>query len=49
VETQRPKRVTLGMGEQLIQGDGPIAAYRRRRAELLRAAGASAGPEGGPT
>jgi phenylpropionate dioxygenase-like ring-hydroxylating dioxygenase large terminal subunit len=39
VETQHPKRVALRMGEQLIQGDRPIAAYRRRRAELLAAAG----------
>lgn len=49
VETQRPRRVMLGIGEQLIQGDGPIAAYRRRRAELLKAAGASPGSEGEPT
>jgi len=38
VVTQRPKRAASRMGEQLIQGDGPIVAYRRRRAELWAAA-----------
>jgi phenylpropionate dioxygenase-like ring-hydroxylating dioxygenase large terminal subunit len=36
VETQMPKRSDLRMGEKLIQGDGPIIAYRRRREELIR-------------
>ena len=35
VVTQRPKRSSLQMGERLSQGDRPIVAYRRRRAELL--------------
>jgi phenylpropionate dioxygenase-like ring-hydroxylating dioxygenase large terminal subunit len=35
VETHQPQRVSLTMGEMLIQGDRPIVAYRRRRAELL--------------
>lgn len=34
VVTQMPKRSDLRMGEKLIQGDGPIIAYRRRRSEL---------------
>lgn len=34
VLTQIPKRGDLRMGEKLIQGDGPIIAYRRRRSEL---------------
>jgi phenylpropionate dioxygenase-like ring-hydroxylating dioxygenase large terminal subunit len=34
VLTQLPKRSDLRMGEKLIQGDGPIIAYRRRRSEL---------------
>jgi phenylpropionate dioxygenase-like ring-hydroxylating dioxygenase large terminal subunit len=34
VLTQVPRRSDLRMGEKLIQGDGPIIAYRRRRAEL---------------
>jgi len=38
VETQRPKRSELRMGEKLIQGDNPIIAYRRRRQELIDAA-----------
>ena len=36
VETQRPFRSELRMGEKLIQADGPVIAYRRRRDELLR-------------
>ena len=40
VVTQLPKRTTLKMGEKLIQGDWPIVAYRRRREELIAAAGA---------
>lgn len=39
VVTQRPKRSDLRMGEKLIQGDGPIIAYRRRRQELIDEAG----------
>ena len=38
VLTQRPKQTDLRMGEKLIQGDGPIVAYRRRRRELIDAA-----------
>ncbi len=37
VLTQRPVRTWLRMGEKLIQGDGPIVAYRRRREELQNA------------
>jgi phenylpropionate dioxygenase-like ring-hydroxylating dioxygenase large terminal subunit len=35
VITQHPKRSELRIGEQLIQGDGPVVAYRRRRQQLL--------------
>ena len=35
VETQRPKRTELKLGEKLIQADGPIISYRKRREELL--------------
>ncbi len=38
VITQEPKRSSLRMGEKLIQGDGPIIEYRRRRQELIEAA-----------
>jgi hypothetical protein len=38
VETQRPMRSDLRMGEKLIAGDAPIIAYRRRRQELIEAA-----------
>jgi phenylpropionate dioxygenase-like ring-hydroxylating dioxygenase large terminal subunit len=38
VETQMPKRSGLKIGEKLIQGDGPIIAYRRRREELIQMA-----------
>ncbi len=34
VLTQIPKKTELKMGENLIQGDAPIIAYRKRRAEL---------------
>lgn len=34
VHTQRPKKTELKMKENLLQGDGPILAYRRRRDEL---------------
>jgi phenylpropionate dioxygenase-like ring-hydroxylating dioxygenase large terminal subunit len=39
VETQRPLRSDLHIGEFPIQGDNPIIQYRRRRRELLDAAG----------
>jgi phenylpropionate dioxygenase-like ring-hydroxylating dioxygenase large terminal subunit len=39
VETQRPLRTDLRIGEHPIQGDNPIIQYRRRRRELLDAAG----------
>ncbi len=35
VITQMPKPSSLRGGEQLIAGDGPIVAYRRRREELI--------------
>ena len=35
VITQEPKRSQLRLGEKLIQGDGPIIEYRRRREELI--------------
>ena len=35
VETERPKRTGLKIGEKLIQADGPIIAYRKRREELI--------------
>ena len=38
VVTQQPKRSDLRIGEHLIQGDGPIIAYRRRRRELIEVA-----------
>lgn len=34
VETQVPKEPGLQIGEKLVQADGPIIAYRRRREEL---------------
>jgi phenylpropionate dioxygenase-like ring-hydroxylating dioxygenase large terminal subunit len=40
VVTQEPKRSDLRLGEKLIPGDGPVIAYRRRRQELIEAAGA---------
>jgi phenylpropionate dioxygenase-like ring-hydroxylating dioxygenase large terminal subunit len=39
VETQQPKRSDLHVGEHLVPGDGPVILYRRRRRELLDAAG----------
>ncbi len=39
VITQQPKPSGLRIGEQLVQGDRPIVEYRRRRQELLEAAG----------
>ena len=45
VETQRPKPSALRMGEQLVQGDRPIVAYRRRRQELMAAAQSSGNGE----
>jgi len=35
VITQEPKRADLGLGEVLIQGDGPIITYRRIRQTLI--------------
>jgi phenylpropionate dioxygenase-like ring-hydroxylating dioxygenase large terminal subunit len=45
VQTQRPKRPFLRMGEKLFQADGPILAYRKRREELLEQAGARGADE----
>jgi phenylpropionate dioxygenase-like ring-hydroxylating dioxygenase large terminal subunit len=45
VVTQEPKASGLRIGENLIQADHPILAYRQRRDELLKAAGA--GGQGG--
>ncbi|MBN1484520.1 MAG: aromatic ring-hydroxylating dioxygenase subunit alpha [Chloroflexia bacterium] len=39
VQTQMPKASALRMGEQLVQGDRPIVAYRQRRQELQELAG----------
>jgi phenylpropionate dioxygenase-like ring-hydroxylating dioxygenase large terminal subunit len=41
VQTERPRRTFLRMGEKLFQADGPILAYRQRRQELLEQAGKS--------
>jgi phenylpropionate dioxygenase-like ring-hydroxylating dioxygenase large terminal subunit len=38
VVTQQPKRSDLRIGEKLIQGDGPIIEYRRRRQALIESA-----------
>jgi phenylpropionate dioxygenase-like ring-hydroxylating dioxygenase large terminal subunit len=38
VETQRPKRSGLRIGERLVPGDQPIILYRRRREELIEQA-----------
>ncbi len=38
VVTQEPKPSGLADGENLVPGDRPVVAYRRRRAELLKAA-----------
>ena len=35
VITQQPKRPDLDIGEKLIQGDGPIIAYRKTRRALI--------------
>jgi phenylpropionate dioxygenase-like ring-hydroxylating dioxygenase large terminal subunit len=43
VETQVPKASGLSIGENLVQGDSPIAAYRMRRKELIEAAGTREG------
>lgn len=43
VVTQIPKPSGLRIGEQLIPGDGPIVAYRRRREELKAANNISEG------
>ncbi len=42
VITQKPKRADLDIGEKLIQSDGPIIQYRRRRRELIEKAAVSA-------
>lgn len=39
VETQRPQRSDLRIGEKLIPGDSPIVEYRRLRNEMIEAAG----------
>jgi len=39
VETHQPQRPGLRIGEKLIPGDRPIIEYRRRREELIEAAG----------
>jgi phenylpropionate dioxygenase-like ring-hydroxylating dioxygenase large terminal subunit len=39
VRTQVPKRSDLRIGEKLLQADGPIVAYRRRRRELIEKSG----------
>jgi phenylpropionate dioxygenase-like ring-hydroxylating dioxygenase large terminal subunit len=36
VETHSPKRSGLHIGEKLVQGDGPIIQYRRKREELQK-------------
>jgi len=38
VQTQQPKPSGLKIGENLVQGDGPVAEYRRGRQELMDAA-----------
>ena len=38
VQTQVPKPSGLRIGENLVQGDGPVAEYRRGRQELMEAA-----------
>jgi phenylpropionate dioxygenase-like ring-hydroxylating dioxygenase large terminal subunit len=43
VQTQRPKRSFLKIGEKLFQADGPILAYRQGREELLARAGRAEG------
>jgi phenylpropionate dioxygenase-like ring-hydroxylating dioxygenase large terminal subunit len=43
VTTQQPKPSALTTNEQLIQADRPIVEYRRRRQELLDAAGRAEG------
>jgi phenylpropionate dioxygenase-like ring-hydroxylating dioxygenase large terminal subunit len=39
VVTQMPKRSDLKIGETLIQGDGPIIEYRKRRRALIEESG----------
>ena len=48
VTTQRPRRTSLRMGENLVQGDTPIVEYRRRREELLQHNHRPAGSRGAP-
>ena len=47
VQTQMPRPSGLAIGENLVQGDGPIAAYRVRRQELIDAARKSPSTEAG--
>jgi len=44
VATQRPRASGLNIGENLVRGDGPIAAYRARRQELIEEAKTGAKP-----
>jgi phenylpropionate dioxygenase-like ring-hydroxylating dioxygenase large terminal subunit len=46
VQTQRPIKTALRLGENLIQGDNPVVAYRMRRAKLLELNGAPETPAG---
>ncbi len=39
VETQRPKKAGLGIGEKLIPADQPIILYLTQRRDLIKAAG----------
>jgi len=39
VVTQVPKRTDVAIGENLVQADRPIVAYRRRRRELIESEG----------
>jgi phenylpropionate dioxygenase-like ring-hydroxylating dioxygenase large terminal subunit len=48
VITQQPKRSDLRIGEHPIQGDDPIIKYRRRRRELIEAAGDFRPPSAAP-
>lgn len=45
VETQLPKKTGLKIGEKLIQADGPIIAYRKRREELIALSSRQPNPE----
>jgi phenylpropionate dioxygenase-like ring-hydroxylating dioxygenase large terminal subunit len=43
VQTQLPKASGLSIGENLVQGDGSVAAYRMRRQKLIEAASVRGG------